>query len=231
MKTLSIINEITFLGISLINVEDFVELFLRLIFNSLVCFIIIRFLYYKTSRRKDYFFTYFLISTVVFFLCILLDNVKLGTGFALGLFAIFSIIRYRTNPIPIKEMTYLFIIIGVSVINALSNKKVSYAEMLFTNFSIILITWGLESVWLLKNEACKLITYERIDLIKPENRAKLIEDLENRTGLRINRIEIGPIDFLKDTAQIIIFYFDKDKRYNLADEMFKKGRGRFDDGD
>ena len=133
--------------------------------------LIVRYIYYPVTKNKDYLFTYFLISLTVFLLCFLLDNVKLELGFALGLFAIFGIIRYRTDPIPIKEMTYLFIVIGVSVINALANKK--------------------------------------INLIAPERREELIADLTQRTGLNIVRVEIGRIDFLRDTANIRVFYYEK----------------------
>ncbi len=197
-----------FLGIKLIDYDDFFELLIRFSFNMLVVIIIVRYLYYEINKRKDYLFTYILISAIVFLLCFLLGNVKLQLGFALGLFAIFGIIRYRTDLIPIKEMTYLFIIIGLAVINALSNKKVSYAELIFTNIAVVVITWGLERLWLLKNESHKIINYEKINLIKPENRTQLINDLEERTGLKISRIEIEKIDFLKDTALINIYYYD-----------------------
>ena len=153
-----------------------------------------------------------MISLTVFILCILLDNVKLELGFALGLFAIFGIIRYRTDPIPIKEMTYLFLVIGVSVLNFLANKKISHAELLLGNFLIIAITYGLEKIWLLKHETRKNITYEKIELIVPERREELIADLSKRTGLDIIRIEIRRIDFLKDTANIRIFYYEEDNK-------------------
>ena len=146
---------------------------------------------------------------VVFFVCILLANVKLRLGFALGLFAIFSLLRYRTDPIPIKEMTYLFIIIGVAVINSLATKKVSYVELLFTNFAIVAVTYGLEKIWLLKRESRKTIIYENIELIKPENHHLLIEDLKKRTGLNIHRIEIGRINYLRDVARVRAFYYEK----------------------
>jgi hypothetical protein len=154
----------------------------------LIVVLIVRGLYYPTARRKDYLFTFILISTVVFLLCILLESVKLQLGFAFGLFAIFGILRYRTNAIPIKEMTYLFVIIGISVVNALANKKVSWAELLFTNLIIMGIIYGLEKLWLLKHESSKVVVYEKIDLIKPEKYDLLKKDLEERTGLKINRI-------------------------------------------
>ena len=195
-------------NIELIDLEDFSELIIRFAFNLAICLVIVKVLYYNATKRKDYLFTYILISVVVFLLCFLLENVKLELGFALGLFAIFGIIRYRTTTIPIKEMTYLFIIIGLSVINALANKKVSYAELVFTNLAIVAVIYGLERVWLLKHEGSKRIVYEKIDLIKPENYSLLIEDLKNRTGLEINRAEVGKLNFLRDTAEIKIYYFN-----------------------
>lgn len=207
---LSLITSAEIWGIDLIDTEDFFELVARFGFNSLIITIAVRFLYYPGAKRKDYLFTYILISTIIFLLCILLDNVKLQIGFALGLFAIFGIIRYRTNPIPIKEMTYLFLVIGISVINALANKKVSYAELLFTNFIVLGITLVLEKVSLVKHESTKIIEYEKIDLITRDKREELIADLEKRTGIKINRIELGRISFLKDTVRIKIYYFEED---------------------
>jgi hypothetical protein len=183
-----------------------------------VIIVLVRLLYYPIAKRKDYLFTYILIGTVVFLLCFLLENVKLQLGLALGLFAIFGIIRYRTNPIAIKEMTYLFIVIGISVMNALANKKISYVELIFTNLAVIAVTYGLEKVWLLKHESRKTVIYEKIDLIKPENYDLLVKDLEKRTGLEINRIEIGRIDFMRDIARIRIYYFEPGNRVNISDE-------------
>lgn len=207
-----------FFGIELIDLEDFLELVFRFAFNSLVITILVRYLYYSVSKRKDYLFTYFLISFIVFLLCYLLENVKLELGFALGLFAIFGIIRYRTRQIEIKEMTYLFLVIGVSVINALANKKISYAELVFTNLALISITYLLERVFLLRHESRKAIDYDKIENIKPDNYDKLKADLEERTGLKINRIEIGKLDFLRDSARVYIHYYEEHNLINLADE-------------
>lgn len=207
-----------FLGIELIDIEDFWELVIRFAFNTFFIVLISRFLYYNATRRKDYFFTYVLIASVVFMLSFLLSNVKLELGFALGLFAIFGIIRYRTQQMPIKEMTYLFLVIGVSVINALANNKVSYAELFFANLALFFITLLLEKTWHLKHESRKDIDFEKIDLIKPINRALLIADIEERTGLKINRLEIGKIDFLRDTARIRIYYYEPDYNINLANQ-------------
>lgn len=214
-----IAENVKFLGLEVFDQKGFLELLIRFGFNMLIVLIIVRLLYYPLTKRKDYLFTYILIAATTFFICFMLANVKLQLGFALGLFAIFGIIRYRTNAIPIKEMTYLFIIIGISVINALANKKVSYTELIFTNFMIVLIIYSLEKVWLLRHESCKIITYENIDLIKPEKYEELKADLEKRTGLKINRIEIGKINFLRDTAQISIYYYSDENRINLSDEF------------
>jgi len=203
--------------IKLANWEDFWEFFFRFSFNLLVIILIVRFLYYVHTKSKDYLFTYVLISVVTFLLCYTLSNVKLQLGFALGLFAIFGIIRYRTDAIPIKEMTYLFLVIGVSVINALSNKKVSYIELVFANAAVFAVTFVLEYIWLVKHETVKRVEYEKIELIKPQNRAELIKDLEERTGLKITRVDVGKIDFLRDVAKLDIYYYDEDNRTNWAD--------------
>ena len=199
---------IEFLGAPLFDAKDSWKLIVKTVFNLIVITIIVRYIYYPITKNKDYLFTYFLISLTVFLLCILLDNVKLQLGFALGLFAIFGIIRYRTDPIPIKEMTYLFLVIGISVVNALSNKKITHAELLFANSIIIFVAYGLERLWLLKHETRKNITYEKIELIVPEKRKELLEDLRKRTGIDIIRVEVRRIDFLRDTANIRIFYYE-----------------------
>lgn len=206
-------------GIDIIDWDDFGELLTRFILNMLVVVSIVRLIYYRATRRRDYLFTYILISAVIFLLCFLLDNVKLG--FALGLFAIFGIIRYRTQQIPIREMTYLFLVIGISVINALVSKKTSYGELFFTNAALIFIAYMLERLSSLKHESRKVITYEKIELIKPNRGAELLADLEERTGLNINRIEVGRIDFMRDIAKINIYYYEWDNKVNMANEVIE----------
>jgi Domain of unknown function (DUF4956) len=198
-------------GIELINISSLLELTGRFALNLMVILILVRWFYFSTTRRKDFLFTYILISSIVFLLCFLLENVMLQIGFALGLFAIFGIIRYRTHAIPIKEMTYLFLIIGISVINALASTA-SISEIVFTNLALIVITYGLEKKWLLKHESSKSIIYEKINLILPEHHQELLEDLQRRTGIsKISRIEIGEVDFLKDVCRIIIFFETSDR--------------------
>jgi hypothetical protein len=201
-----------FLNIELMNWEDFWDLLIRAAFNLTVVLVLVRVLYYKITPRKEYLFTYILISMVVYFMIMLLENVGVEIGFALGLFAIFGMLRYRTQQIPIREMTYLFLVIGVSVINSLANRRVSYAELLLTNSAIILITYMLEKVFLMKTEIKKQVFYEKIELIKPEMREEMIADLKERTGLPIHRVEIDRIDYLRDSARIYIFYFEEEWR-------------------
>jgi len=187
--------------------DDFFKMMFRFVLNFIFLTIIIRFIYYPDSKRKDYVFTYYLISIIVFFLCFTLKKYEMDIGMALGLFAIFGIIRYRTNPVEIKEMTYLFVVIGVSIINSLANKKMSYAEIMGANTVIIIVLVLIERYWALKQEESKSIVYENIENIKPENYEILKSDLEKRTGLEINNVTIGDIDFLRDIAKVTIFYF------------------------
>ena len=194
--------------------EDFYGLLMRLGINLFFLTILIRVLYYTKTRRKDYLFTYYLIGTITFFLCFGLMQMDIDTGMGLGLFAIFGIIRYRTDAIEIKEMTYLFMVIGISVVNALASNELSISEVAVINVTIVLLTYILENVWLMKHETRKTINYERIDLIKPENHDLLKADLEKRTGLTINRVEVGKIDFLNDTAMVRIYYYADEQEFS-----------------
>ncbi|MCK3685868.1 DUF4956 domain-containing protein [Maribellus sp. YY47] len=194
------------LDIELVNVIDFKELVIKFGFNLLVTFVVVYFIYAKNSRRKDFFFSYFAISTAIFALCFLLESVKLELGIALGLFAIFGIIRYRTDTIPIKEMTYLFVIIGLAVINALSSKNVSFLELLFTNVAILGTLWILELILMLRQEASLDIVYEKIENINLNKRDELVRDIQERTGIKIKRIEIEEINFMRDIARIRVFH-------------------------
>ena len=198
---------VRFLGIKLINPEDFFMLITRFTFNLLVVYILVRFIYFPVARRKEYYFNFMLIGVILFLMTYMLINVKdLSVGVALGLFALFGILRFRTAQIPIKEMTYLFLVIGLSVVNALVTKKISYAEIIFINVIVLVAAWYGEHFWFSSRLSRKTITYDRIELIKPEHREELLADLRSRTGLDITRLEIGKIDFLRDVVQIRIFY-------------------------
>lgn len=200
------------------NSHDLWELLFRFLFNFVVIGIIIHFFYYRKSRRVDYYFTFIIISVSIFFLIYLLGSVKLKIGFALGIFAIFGIIRYRTEQVPIREMTYLFTITAISVINALSI-QMSYTQMVATNLVIILVIWGLEASRWLKHTNSKMVLYDRIQLILPEREKELIDDLKKRTGLDIIRVEVGHIDFSRDVAFIKVYYESDKVEINATDQI------------
>lgn len=181
------------------------EMLIRFGFFLVVLFIIVYALYYRKTHRRDYFFTLVLLSVSIFFLIYLLGSVKVKIGFALGLFAIFGVLRYRTETIPVREMSYMFGVISLSVINALAD-SLSVAELLLPNVAIAVLIWGFETFVLRANLASKLVLYDRIDLIAPERRQELLEDLHKRTGLNITKVSVGSIDFLKDTAVLKIEY-------------------------
>ena len=202
---------------------DMWELLFKFGLNALVLFVLIRLIYYPIHRKKDYLFTYFLFNTLIFFLCVLLNSVKLSIGFAFGLFAIFGVLRYRTEQISIKDMTYLFAVITIAVINSLASKKVSIAELVFTDGMILVMTYALEHMWLTRHEAMKQILYERIELIKPGNRVQLYADLHERLGVTVSRVEIGKIDLLKDTAQLRVLYFEDEQGHGTFAEVADDG--------
>ena len=193
-------------GIDFFDLEDFSKLLFKFGINFIFLIIIVRLIYYRVKDDKDYVFTYIMFNILTFFICFLLRKVPMEMGFALGLFAVFGILRYRTEAIPIRQMTYLFIVIGISMINALSNKSVSIFEVLFTNGLITLITYLIDRLWFQTIEEKKNIVYEKIELIKPENKQELINDLKERTGLPIHEVKVDKIDFLRDTAAVTIYY-------------------------
>lgn len=200
------------------DAADMWELLIRFMFNALVVTCIIHLLYYPKSRRKDYYFTFSLISVSIFFLIFLLGGLKLKVGFALGLFAIFGIIRYRTESMPVREMTYLFVIIAISVINALASHLV---QALVANVLFIGWIWICESTKWLKHIACKLVLYDRPELTAPARYGELVEDLKKRTGLDIQRVEVGHIDYLRDTAMLKVYYTPVNNVENTVDHLLK----------
>jgi hypothetical protein len=195
------------LPVNQMQLENFWSLLIRFGFNLVATFFVVVMLYAQNSKRKDFYFSYFAISIAIFMLVFLLENVKLELGFALGLFAIFGIIRYRTDAIPIKEMTYLFVIIAVSVINALSKDYFGYVELTFVNILLVGALWILERILMLRQEDSLQIIYENIENIHEDREAELIADLEKRTGLKIRRYRIDKVDFLRDVARITIYFF------------------------
>lgn len=186
--------------------DDFYKMCVRFLINFTALTALIRGGYYSFSKKADYVFTFYLVGTVVFFLCFTLKKYEIDLGLALGLFAIFGILRYRTDPLKVKEMTYLFIVIGLSVINALSNKKMSYIEILTANSVVILMAYYLDRYWSRQRTASKDILYQSLDYIKPDQHELLKKDLEDKLGFEILKVEIGQIDFEKQTVKVKIRY-------------------------
>ncbi|HKL92344.1 MAG TPA: DUF4956 domain-containing protein [Bacteroidales bacterium] len=194
-----------FLSLPFFEAQSLIHLLIRFSLNVLICWLIIQRFYYGKGGRRDFYLTFLLFAVTVFLLIFLLENVKLQMGFALGLFAIFGMIRYRTETVPIREMTYLFVIIGISVINGLA-MTASYSELIVTNGLFVIFIWILESSRVLKRTSNKVILYDKIDLIVPERQDELIRDLKARTGLNVLKIDIGNIDFLRDVAYIRVYF-------------------------
>ena len=203
-----------------IDVVHVKELLLAFLINLIAILIIVRGLYYPKCKRGEFFFTYILIAISTFMLIYVLGDVKLKAGIALGLFAIFSIIRYRTEQVAIREMTYLFIIIALSAINGLTVSELSLGEVIIINLLFILSIWICESKILISHYSYKVIKYDNVNLITPDKRAELIADLEKRTGLKIEKVEVGSIDFLKDAA-IVKMYYKSNTSNNSVDTTLK----------
>ena len=211
----------TFLGVPLFDVQSLMHLGIHFAFTMLVSWIIVHLFYYRKSRRRDYYFTFLMFSAAMFILLFVMENIEMQIGFALGLFAIFGMIRYRTETMPVREMTYLFVIIAISIVNGLA-LNISYAELLFANLLIILLTWILESDKIIAHTSTKLVTYDRIDLIVPEKRDELKADLEKRIGVKVKTIEIGAVDFLRHSAFIKITYDLPQGQGNTVDQLRKE---------
>jgi hypothetical protein len=176
--------------------------------NFLVALLIVRFIYYPSTHNKSYVFTFLGFNTVIFFVLSFMASIEIGIGVGFGLFAIFSILRYRTDPIPIREMTYLFIISALPLMNAAGINGTLWPQLLAANLAILVIMLVLEKEWGFHYEASKQIVYEKIELIRPGRRAELLADLESRTGLKIKRILVGKVDFLRDIANLKVYYDD-----------------------
>ena len=211
---------IDFLGLPLFDGPGLWRLLILFGINLLVCWVITHFFYYRKSRRRDYYFTYMLFSTAIFFILYQLQNMKIEVGIALGLFGIFSMIRYRTEQLPIREMTYLFVLIAISIING-AGMASSYVSFAAVNILFIAIIWVLEAVGMFNRKSQKIITYEKIDLIRPDRREDLLADLRQRTGLDIVKVQVGSINFLKDTAFIKVTYIPEDSEPNDIDMVTK----------
>ncbi|MEL7498276.1 MAG: DUF4956 domain-containing protein [Planctomycetota bacterium] len=187
--------------------DDLYKMLVRLGINLLVVTLVVVLCYRRTvNSSRSFIFTFVLMNVMVFFVCFTLKKLELGLGMALGLFAIFAIIRYRTDTIRVKEVTYLFIVIGIAVINALSNKKTSYAELMFTNGAIITVTFFLEQVLTVAKFSKQDLIYDKLALLNPDKRSELIADIEARIGIRAEKIKVSKIDLMKGTASLTVSY-------------------------
>lgn len=202
------------------NSGSFWDLLTRFGFNLLITTLIVRFIYYRKHRRKDYLFTYLVINTVIFLLAYLLSGVELKLGFAFGLFALFGILRYRTNPLNIKEMTYLFVIIGIAVVNSISDQFIPYTNIILANLLIVVILYMLEFAFRLSHESSKKVVYEKMDLIVPQRKQELLADLRLRTGINIHRVEIISVNFRRKTTQLLVYYYEKNRIFNAVERDF-----------
>jgi hypothetical protein len=192
----------------LVNARDFATLGIRLAINLAFAAVVIRLVYYRLYRNREYVFTYFLFNIITFSLSYLMRRVPIELGFALGLFAIFGILRYRTEPIRIRDLTYLFIVIGLGILNAVSNTAVSVVELLFVNSAIVALAAFLELTPSNRSQRSQPILYDNLALLRPENREELLTDLSERTGLNVVRVDVQKIDMLRDAADITIYYLD-----------------------
>ena len=188
----------------------FSNIFIRFSFNLLIAFVIIKLIYHRDYKGNDFVFTYFMFNTLIFFFAYILGNLDINMAFGFGLFAVFAILRYRTDPIPIKEMTYLFIVITIGVINALSGNQVVFIELLFANVTIVLLTFLLERHWVNNlpdnGLSSKTVVYNNMEKIKPENHQALIDELAQKTGLSIVSCKIGRLNFVENQVNVKLYY-------------------------
>jgi hypothetical protein len=195
--------------------------FLRFLINTISLFVLVKYCYYRRTPNREFLFSFFLFGTGVFIVSYLLRGVDVSMGFAFGLFAIFSMLRYRTEAISIKSMTYLFLVITVSLLSAVGN--VSPIELILLNAIICISTSLAESRMLTPQLAEQLIRYEKIENICPQNRQHLLDDLHLRTGLEIRKVLIDKVDFLRDTATLRIFYVAGESDLFIAESSSPMG--------
>lgn len=202
------------------DLEGLVEMSTRFVFNLLIVWGIVHFFYYPKGRRRDYYFTFLLLSVSIFMLIYLMDGSNLQIGAALGLFAVFGIIRYRTESVPIREMTYLFFLVALSVLNG-TKADLSLVERLIANGLLVATVWVSENYLLVSKVGCKFVRYDNIDLIVPKRYNELKADLEKRLGVDIVRVEVGAVDFLTDMTMLRVYYKDPVGDIKPVDRMIK----------
>jgi hypothetical protein len=196
-----------------------VDLVIRFVINLSALIMLIRIMHVRSTFRRDFHFSYFALGMTVFLICLLLENVKLELGFALGLFAIFAIIRYRTFQIPIKEMTYLFVVIGVSVINALTNGQLAYIELVIVNTALVIVLFFLEKLFSHKTTYSLTVKYHDMTNMHALREKDLLADLEAKTGLTISRYQVTSVDYTKSVANVVVFFEGDGSTSQLGQEI------------
>jgi len=199
--------------------SDLTNFLLGFLLNFVVAIVIVRFIYYPRTKDKRFVFTYLTFSTVIYFVVSLMTNITIGIGVGFGLFAIFRIVRYRTEPMPVREMTYLFVLMSLPVMNSSGMLQTAWPQLLIANAAIILVLWLLEKEWGFQYQLPRHVIYEKIELIQASRQTEMIADLEARTGRKVERVEVGKIDFLKDTADLLVYFNREDKNGWAAPEL------------
>jgi hypothetical protein len=185
---------------------DLAPVLLGAALNLAVTVVIVRFVYYPRTPEQSYVFSYLAFSVVIYFVMGLLTTVEIGIGVGFGLFAIFSVLRYRTDEMPIREMTYLFAVIALPIMNSVRMHDGDVAGLLATNAFVVAVLFVLERRWGFHFQEARRISYDRIDLVAPDRRGALLEDLRSRTGLPIDRVDVGRLDLVRDTAELRVFF-------------------------
>ena len=201
------------------NMSDLTNFLLGFLLNFVVAIVIVRFIYYPRTKDKRFVFTYLTFSTVIYFVVSLMTNITIGIGVGFGLFAIFRIVRYRTEPMPVREMTYLFVLMSLPVMNSSGMLQTAWPQLLIANAAIILVLWLLEKEWGFQYQLPRHVIYEKIQLIQASRQTEMIADLEARSGRKVGRVEVGKIDFLKDTADLLVYFNREDKNGWAAPEL------------
>ena len=227
-----------FVEAEMTTAQSILELAIRFLLNLAACWVLVHCFYYRKSRRRDYYFTFIIFSTAMLLLLYMMGNAEVGIGLTLGLFAIFGVIRYRTETVPIREMTYLFVIIALAAVNGLSPvyrltgaatdhpqyvlQAGAVGVTVLSNLLVIILVWILESERIVRHTSAKLVLYDRIELIVPERRAELVADLQQRIGLQVENLEIGHVDFLRDAAWIKVYYTLEPDQTGSIDQLTKE---------
>jgi hypothetical protein len=209
--------------------NDIANFTLGFLLNFVVALVIVRFIYYPRTKDKRFVFTFLAFNMIIYFVLSLMVSIELGIGVGFGLFAIFSVLRYRTDPMPIREMTYLFIILALPVMNSTGMLETSWPQLLIANSAVVLVLWLLENEWGFRYEISKHITYEKIELVPPSRRAEMIADLEARTGLKVKKVTVGKIDFLRDTAELQVTFDETDRNGWNSAAALGNGNGSLDE--